>query len=123
LLVNHWFDRPTDRAGFRLLAATADGPLVLTRNVQVGPPSDLLQISVSRPEESPPSRIEVRADGRMAAELEVPPTQFGRQTKPLEVSLADFHGQRLRLEIAQRGAAPQALVEWQQIELGARNRP
>jgi hypothetical protein len=122
-LVNHWFDRPADRSGCRLLASAAPGPLVLARSVQVGPTSDRLLLGVSRPEETATSRIEVRTEGRLLAELEVAPTPSARLAKPLEVSLADFHGRRLTLEITQRATDSHALVEWERLELAGRDRP
>jgi hypothetical protein len=122
-LVNQWFAQPADRSGYRLLASTADGPLVLSRAVQVAPPADLLLIAVARPEDSAVSRIEVRADGQPAAEFDVPLAQPGRAIKPVEVSLADFHGRRVQLAIAQRSSDPKAVVEWERIEFVGHSRP
>lgn len=122
-LVSQWFAQPADRAGYRLLATATDGPVQLSRQVQVGPSADVLLISVSRPEDSPSSRVEIRADGKPAGEFDVPTDRPGRRPKPLEVSLADYQGRRVQVSIAQRSADPQAPVEWERIEIAGRGQP
>jgi hypothetical protein len=117
-LVSQWFAQPADRPGYRLLAAAKE-PLVLSRQVSIGPSSDVLLVSVSRPEDSPSSRIEVRAGGKTTAEFEVPAVRPGRRAKPIEVTLADYRGARVPLTITQRSSDPQAAVEWERLELTA----
>lgn len=119
-LASGWAVESAERAGYRLMVSASGGPVVLSRGVQPSAANDLLIIAVSRPDDFMPSRIEVRADGKLVGEFDVPATREGTATVPVEVSLTEHRGRRVQLEITQRSASPGAVVDWERVELARR---
>ena len=116
-LVNSWSQERTGRAHFRLALLAPPEPLVLRQEVRVSAPTEHLVLSVSRPLESSPSRIEVRAEGRTLKAFEVQPSLHDRVDFPISVSLHELTGRQVTLEVVQRGQDQRSLSIWDRLEL------
>lgn len=116
-LLNYWSQERAVRPRFRLALVVPPEPLVLRREVRVTPPVERLAVAVGRPLESSPTRIEIRADGRKLIEFEAPVLWHDHQGPPLYVSLHEFAGRQITLEVIQRGQDQRSLVTWDRLEL------
>jgi hypothetical protein len=115
-LVNFWDQRDQANQVYRLLA-TAEKPLRLTMRTRITPTRYRLTLAVSRPPQSPPSKIEVRVDGKAVGQYDVPVRSDSRPPEPLSVLLSKYEGQDVLLELIQQSPDPRALVEWRAITL------
>ncbi len=116
-LVNAWDQADPREPGYRLTAASGEPPLRVSRQVEVRPGRGRLVLAVSRPPESPASKIEVRVDQEPVAEFEVPTRHSAEAPAPLVVSLADYCGPPIAVEVIQRGQEQGAVVEWRGMAL------
>ncbi len=117
LLVNLWQEhRPLHERKY-LLATTGRGvPLHLSRKLFVPPEKDMLCLGVCRPEEASASTIELFVEGELAGSLEVPRLQNYRC--PLRsLSLADYQGKEVHVELVQRSPEERSWVLWETLRL------
>jgi hypothetical protein len=114
-LVNAWDQADPREPGYRLTAASGEPPLRISRQLEVRPERDRLVLTVSRPPESPASKLEVQVDQEPVAEFEVPARHSAEAPAPLVVSLSDYCGPPITVEVIQRGQGEDALVEWRGI--------
>ena len=115
-LVNFWDERDQADRAYRLLAS-AEKPLRLSLRTRLSPVRYRLALAVSRPPQSAPSKIEVRVDGKVVGQYDVPVLADSRPPQPLSVLLSKFEGQEVLLEVVQQSPDPKALVEWRAITL------
>ena len=118
-LVTRWDEETRPGQAYRLLVSAANGPTRLTGKLLPRPYKDLLLLYVSRPQETPPSKLEVRVDGRSAGQFEIP-IRYGDEAPPIAVSLAEHHGRSVAVELIQQPQDVRALVEWGAISLVGR---
>jgi hypothetical protein len=116
-LANVWDQADPAEPGYRLMAASDEAPLRISRQIDVRPERDRLVLAVSRPSGRPASKIEVYVDGEPAAEFEVPTRPSHQAPAPRVVSLSDYCGPPITVEVIQRGQGEGALVEWRGIGL------
>jgi len=107
--------------GFHAGVAMKDKPLVLSRELTISPSDQWLVVAAARlRNQGPPSKMEVRIAGRLAAEFEVPELRsHPNETVPLVVSLQPYQKpgqQTLLVEIRQlAGPADASPVRWRAI--------
>lgn len=119
-LVNHWSESRREEGAWRLLAASGPArPLRISGKFLVRAERDRLMVGVSRPPQIPASRIEVRVDGQVADEFDVPVRERESPPPPRFISLADRQGQQVEIEIRQTGSDGKAAVEWHCLALVA----
>ncbi len=116
-LVNYWDESGSTGHKFRLLVSGADGPVTLSRKLRIGPAADRLMLGVSRPVEASPSKIDVRLEGRSIEQFDVPVQPSGRDPEPLGVSLAEYQGRQVDLELIQEPQDEKSLVRWWAVTL------
>ncbi len=119
-LVNYWDQTGTSGHTYRLLVSGADGPVTLSRKLRIEPLRDLLLLGVSRPPQVASSKIEVRLEGQSVEQLDVPVLPSTSDPEPLAVSLADYHGRRIAVELIQRPQDAKSLVQWRAATLVGR---
>jgi len=116
-LANYWTAEANNQWRFRLAAAAHPQPLRLRRTLEVGPAADRLVIAVSRPTELAPSTIAVLVDGRQVQQFEVPAVARDQMPTPVTVSLAEFRGRPVNVDLVQRSTERRALVFWRRLEV------
>jgi hypothetical protein len=99
---------------YELLVASCGAEVTLSRRVSVSPRTDQLVLDVERPHKGPPSKIEVRVDGHRLKEFEVRANNASRVA--VQVSLQEYAGQEITLELVQRSKDPAAAVAWKKAE-------
>lgn len=115
-LENRW-SVDADRSRYRLAAVARDGELRVSRRVRVSPQESRLTIVVGRPEQSPPSRIEVVVDGQSRADFEVPALEPRRALPSQTVLLSEAQGRSVTIELIQRSPHRAAVVFWDRLAL------
>lgn len=118
-LVSVWDEYTQPVQGYRLMVSAAGGPLRLSGKTTPRPYRDRLVIAVSRPPNVPGSRLEVRLDGRPLQTFDVPVRQSS-DSPPLVVSLAEFHGRKVAIDLIQLSPDEKAVVQWRAISLVGR---
>jgi hypothetical protein len=121
-LVNFWDQRDQAAPAYRLLAA-AEKPLRLSLRTRINPTRYRLTLAVSRPPQSPASKIEVLVDGKAAGQYDVPVRADSRPPEPLSVLLSKYEGRDVLLELVQQSPDSRALVEWRAITLAGSPMP
>jgi len=102
----------------RVEVAPREAFFAIERRLDIGEHDRYLVLSVSRLEkDSGPSRIQVRFNGRAAAEFDVPVQATPADPDPLLVPVERYRGQAVNVELVQIAQAPQARVEWRGIGL------
>ncbi len=115
-LVTQWDEYGGGLRGYRLLVAAAPGPLRLSGRLMPRPYRDRLLVAVSRPPNVPPSRLEIRADGRPLGTFDIPVRNSG-EVPPLVVSLVEYHGREVGIDLLQWSREERSLVCWHAISL------
>jgi hypothetical protein len=106
----------------RVEVAPKEAFLAITRRLEIGERHRFLVVSVNRLEkDSGPSRIQVRLDGKAAAEFEVPIRNAASDPDPLLVPVDRFCGKTIDVALVQMALTPQARVEWRGIDLAERD--
>lgn len=125
-LVNHWDEAASRVPVYRLLAASPKSSLTLTNKLRIGPNKDYLTIAVHRPPQATASKIEIRVDGRQIersgkplAPLDVPARHAETPPPPLMISLEEFTGREVTVDLVQQSPEEKGLVQWDAITLGA----
>ena len=121
-LANRWDQTDSRQPTYRLMTVSDQAPLKLSRRLRVGPERNRLLLAVSRPSGTAASKIEVYIEGEPVEEFEVPIRSSREAPEPLVVSLSDYEGRQLTVEVIQkaedvRDHDQQALVEWRAITL------
>jgi hypothetical protein len=102
----------------RVEVAPREAFFSIARKLEIGEQHRFLVMSVNRlDKETGPSRIQVRFNGRAAAEFEVPIRSAPADPDPLLVPVDRYRGKTVDVEIVQMALAPQARVEWRGIDL------
>ena len=84
LLVNDWDEsRGWRDSAYRSLVNTRGAVLKLSRRLWISPQGDRLLLTVTRPPDATPSKIEVHVDGRPVGQFDVPRHRSGSPPKPL----------------------------------------
>lgn len=114
-LVNHWDDTDSRNRVFRLVTAANNVSLKLSRRLKIDPERDQLMLAVSRPRDTSASKLEVLVDGQPLKQFEVPVRWDKNAPKPLAVSLAEYAGREVTVELVHRGSDERALAEWRAL--------
>jgi len=118
MLVDRWDETGSAGPAYRLMAGGERGPVTLSGKFDVGPETDQLLLAVSRPADSPSTKIEIRIDGQPAEKFDVSVGSVASQPDPQIVSLATYTGRQVTLELIQQPQDERSLVEWRAITLG-----
>ena len=119
-LVNVWDEIDQGDPAFRLMATSAKEPLKLVRRLKIDADRDQLMIGVSRPRDSSASKLEVQVDGQPLKPREIPVRWNREFPKPVIVSLSEFVGREVSVEIVQRGSDERSLTAWHALTLTGR---
>jgi hypothetical protein len=118
LLVNGWDENAEPRArAFRSLVNTQGVALRLTRKLQITPEKDRLLVAVSRPSRSTAARIGIYVEGKLVGQLDAPVRSHGRAPEPTIVSLAEYRGGQVTVQILAQPLDDRSLVQWDAITL------
>lgn len=100
-----------------ILAVSAQGATIrLSRKLFIPPEKDLLCLGVWRLESVPPAAVELFVEGQLAGSMEAPIRRNHRI--PLRsLSLADYRGKEVSLELVQRATDQRAWVVWETLRL------
>ncbi len=105
-----WEEPSPSTGGFVPLLRTTAGPLVLRRQVVLGPDDHWLVVAASRPSAGPEVMLQVAINGEMVTDASIP--VHDRRTldyQPLVIPLADYQsGGRADIEIRQSAFPPGA---------------
>ena len=118
LVRNAWDGNEPHRQFFRTEVRPSGAFFTLKRQVVVARKSSWLVVLASRHQEdaqASPSRIQVRINGLARWELEVPKWQWYGDPQPLAVSLDEFAGQSVSIEIVQMAENERSWVRWRRI--------
>ncbi|HVK82060.1 MAG TPA: serine protease, partial [Verrucomicrobiae bacterium] len=104
---------------YRLAIAPRKQPLLLSRELKIGPNDNWLVVFANRynPAGAPP-KIEVRIGGEPVAEYEVPFRQRGNEDQPpLAISLKNYQAAKkpIQIEIRQLAVVDQGNIDWRSI--------
>jgi hypothetical protein len=117
---------PAELPGALRQSLLAGGETILRRTVEVTPDLTHLVVGVSRTAASP-SRLEIRVDGAVVAEADVPERRPGAATLPFVMPLGSFAGKTIQIEVVHRGSDDKSFVEWTALRpagsLGTRWQP
>lgn len=110
-----------ERGAWRPAVAVREEPLVLSRELTLGPDDNWLVVFVTRTTSSgPPPKLEVRVGGEPAAEYEVPLRRRGNEDHPpLAVSLVNYKSTQkpIKVEIRQVPQKEEGYLDWRSIAL------
>lgn len=115
--VNLWDEFDPRAPHYRVLMKTAERFVTVTRSFRVGREDRWLGLAVDRPPSSPPSRVQVRIDGRALAEFAVPPRPPQVEPAMERVPVEEFRGRTVTVELIMIPEEPGALLNWQAVAL------
>lgn len=115
-LVTQWDEYGGASRAYQRMVAAAPGPLRVSGRLTPRPYRDQLLVAVSRPPNVPPSRLEIRAEGRPVATFDIP-VRHSPEAPPLAISLARYHGREIQIDLIQWPGDERSLVQWEALEL------
>lgn len=109
------------RPEFRLKFLTKDRFVTFSRKVKIGPQHRWLAAVVTRDHEKTitPSSVQIRIDGRVLADLDVPMQQGPLEPDPVVAPLDGFQGKTVTLELVLLPHGELSLVDWKGVSLSA----
>lgn len=117
-----WDQGPPQVRRCRVEVSPREVFFTLARRQEIGERDRFLVLTVSRHEkDAGPSRIQVRINGKAAAEFDVPVRAGTFEPDPLAVSVERFRGETVDIELTQIAQSPQSRVEWRGIGLSRRD--
>lgn len=115
-LANHWDETDQRDPRYQLEVTARERLLRLSRTFTVEPDQKWLVLVASRYEQgTSPSNIQVTIDGEPAGKFEVPKRNSRADPQPLFVSLHDYRGLEIKVEITQLPEGEKSLVDWRAI--------
>ena len=108
--------RPMHQRKYVLAVSPQGAPIRLSRKLFIPPEKDVLCLAVWRVESVPPSMVDLLVEGQSVGSLEVPIRREHR-IPVRSVSLADYHGKEILLELVQRSPEERAWAVWETILL------
>lgn len=118
-VVSYWDPEAAPRPCYRLAAGMPDRPITISRRVTITDRNDQLLLLVSRPPDASFCQVEIRVDGTLWRQVEVGIRRNMHFPDPIEMSLDNYHGRTVTIEITQRGQGPRPWVEWEYVGLEA----
>jgi hypothetical protein len=104
---------------FRLVARTTDPVSLFSRNVKVGPRDRWLGVVASRfAENTSPTSLQIRVDGRVLGEFDVPIRQTTTDPEPMLIPVANFQGKSIAVEVIAYPKDDKSWIDWRGIYLG-----
>lgn len=117
--ITYFSDLGTFSGDFRSAIAARNKPIVLSREVKLGPQDNWLVLFANRfPNNGQPLKLEVRISGEPVAEYDVPFRSRGNEEQlPLAVSMANYQGANkpIRIEIRQPALPADGYVDYRAI--------
>ncbi len=108
--------RPMHQRKYILAVSTPAATIRLSRKLFIPPEKELLCLGVWRLESVPTTTIQLLVDGQVAGTFETPVRR--NQRYPLRsLSLADYQGREILLELIQRASDDRAWVVWETLRL------
>lgn len=108
---------------FRLTARTTDRFYTISRSVRIADTDEWLAIAASRfAENTSPTAIQVKIDGRVMGEFDVPLRQAIADPEPMLVPVQAFHGKTVSLDIVVYPTDEKSWVDWRGFAV-SRQRP
>ena len=105
---------------FRLVTRTADRFYIASRKLKVGPRNNWLSLVVSRfHENTSPTFVQVRIDGRSLGEFEVPVRQALADPDPILLPVTEHQGRTVTVELVVFPTDEKSFVDWRGFALSA----
>ena len=118
-LVTQWDEYGGAPRAYQLLVAAAPGPMRVSGRLTPRPYRDQLLVSVSRPPNVSPSRLEIRVEGRPVGTFDIP-VRASAEAPPLVASLAKYHGREVQIDLIHWPSDERSLVRWDALGLVGR---
>jgi hypothetical protein len=118
-LITYRDERTSRGPSYRLLVRPGKERLRVSGKLQPRPDKDQLLVAVSRPPQVPASQLEVCVEGQALGHFEVP-VRGSLAAAPIIVSLAQYHGRSIAVELIQHPTNEKAMVEWCALSLVGR---
>ena len=113
----HWDAHQAKQERFRAGSTTSGGALLLSRQIELAPKQNYLCLALSQLTDTPAGTIEVRVDGKLTAQLEVPSRDVWATPVPRFVSVKKYRGKPVKIEVELRPAKEGGAVEWHALDL------
>lgn len=108
------------RPEFRLKFLAKDRFVTFSRKMKVGPQHRWLAVVLTRDhEKTTPSSVQIRIDGRVLADLDVPMQQGPLEPDPIVAPLDGFQDKTVNVELVLLPHGEQSLVDWKGVSLAA----
>ena len=91
---------------FHVGSVTQGGALILSRQVELGPKQNYLCLTLSQLTETPAGLIDVRVDGKLLAQLDVPSRDVWATPVPRFISVKKYRGKSVKIEVEHRPPPP-----------------
>lgn len=106
------------RPEFRLKFLAKDRFVTFSRKMKIGPQHRWLAAVLTRDhEKTTPSSVQIRIDGRVLGDFDVPLQQGPLEPDPLLAPLAGFPGKSVTVELVVLPQGEQSLVDWKGVSL------
>ena len=103
---------------YRLTARSTDSFYTLSRNLKVGLADRWLVLVASRfPENTSPTAIQIRVDGRVMGEFDVPIRQSMTDPEPMLIPIDRFQGMTVTIELVVYPSDDKSWVDWRGVTL------
>ncbi len=108
------------RPEFRMKFQAKDRFITFSRTLKIGPQHRWLAAVITRDhEKTTPVSVQVRIDGRVLGDLDVPMQQGPLEPDPLIVPLDGFQGKTVTVELIVLPHGEQSFVDWRGVSLSA----
>jgi len=97
---------------FRLIVRSKDRFYVLSRKIKLGPQDRWLAIAASRFAEHSLSTLQVRIDGRVSGDFEIPIRQSMTDPEPMLVPIQQFQGRTVLVELVVYPTDANSWIDW-----------
>lgn len=120
MILNNSFDVTNGRdPQFRLTVGTPERFYSASRKVKVSASHRWLSIALSRYADTTPSFAQVRIDGRLLGEFEIPLRNSLSDPDPILLPVAEYQGKTIALDLVVFSSDAKSLVDWRGIALTA----
>jgi len=111
------------KAEYRLKFQTTDRFITFSRTMKIGPKHRWLAAVLTRDHElTTPAAVQIRIDGKVLGDLDVPMQQGPLEPDPLIVPLDGYQGKTVQVEVAFLPQGENSQIDWKGVSL-SENRP
>ena len=118
VIENIWDQQTSYDPRFQMLFGTSNDHLTMSRDIQVKEGIAWLSLFLHRASDKEPVvRCSINVDDREGVLYEVPHIRYGSQSRPMMLSVKNFRGKQVRLDVTIQPEDPKARLSWKSTEL------